>query len=188
MCWPWCCRLEMSIVQVLPFQGREAMKCFSVKFMGFSVDRSLSRAKRPWKSNLQQHLLLSAAMEELGGKVCNVAAGRNICRKNKGWMRLRSKKKSKEELTRNCIFYPIVEIPSDAWDVTFSYSLVYSLSMFLSEGVKQRKHKRRRSPVCYSVLMLPLHWISSAHQFDVDKAAETSFRSISVHSKGSVYY
>lgn len=142
MCWPWCCRLEMSIVQVLPFQGREAMKCFSVKFMGFSVGRSLSRAKRPWKSNLQQHLLLSAAMEELGGKVCNVAARRNVCRKNKGWMRLRSKKKSKEELTRNCIFYPIVEIPSDAWDMTFSYSLVYSLSMFLSEGVKQRKQEK----------------------------------------------
>lgn len=32
--------------------------------------------------------------------------------------------KIKEELTRNCLFHPIVEIPSDAWDVTFSYSLV----------------------------------------------------------------
>lgn len=50
------------------------------------------RAKRPWKSNLQQHLLLSADVEELGGKVFNMAAGRNICRK-KGWMRLRSKEK-----------------------------------------------------------------------------------------------
>lgn len=138
--------------------GKEAMEWFSVEFMGFGVGRALSRAKRPWKSNLQQHLLLSTAGEELGGKVINMADRRNACRKNKGWMRLRSKEKWKKKNWQEIAsFYPNVEIASDALDVSFSYSLVYSLCTFLSEAVRQKKHQSGCSLVCYSVLMLPLH-------------------------------
>lgn len=38
----------------------------------------------------------------------------------------KQEKKSDEELKRNYIFYPTVEIHLDAWDVLFSYSLVWS--------------------------------------------------------------
>lgn len=67
--------------------------------------------------------------------------------------------------------YPIVEIPSDAQDVSFSYSLVYSLCMFLSEEVRQRKHKQPCLLQCSHASSS--YWISSACQFDAEEVAET---------------
>lgn len=71
-----------------------------------------------------------------------------------GWGARENQKRNWQEIAS---FYPIVEIPSDARDVSFSYSLVYSLCMFLSEGVRQRKQQSGCSLVCYSALVLPLH-------------------------------
>lgn len=170
--------------------GKEAVEWFSLEFTGFSLGRSLSRAQRPWKTNLQQHLLLSTAVEELGGKVFNMADGRNACRKNKGWMRLRNKRKSKEELTRNCIF-----LPNCRNSFRCPGCVIFLLTGLLFVHVFIWSSKAKETPEWMQPCLLqcphtsPSYWISSACQFDVEVAEIVVLPEASqCLGKGSVYY